>query len=123
MMSPPSLPKIVKDRAFRAHNGELGVLLADTRVFLDACRSDRVRVLGWELWVVNHRWDSETNRPVPEPGSWGGGIPVVDHEGPAVIGGDGDVDETGRQIASIDFKKEVRSDWLSHVRVNFALDD
>ncbi len=123
MMSPPSLPKDVKDRAFRAHNGELGILLADISAFLDACRSDRVRVLGWELWVVDHRWDAETNWPVPEPGSWGGGIPVIDQEVPAVIGGDGDVDETGRQIASFDFKKEVRSDWLSHVRVNFSLDD
>jgi len=80
-------------------------------------------VLGWELWVVDHRWDAETSWPAPEAGSWGSGIPVVNHEVPIVIGGDGDVDEIGRQIASIDFETEVRSDWLSRIRVNFTLDN
>lgn len=123
MMFPPSLPSDVKARAFRASNGELGIALADVVAFLDACRSDKVRVLGWELWVVDHRWDAETNWPAPEPGAWGGGVPGPDGDIPAVIGGEGDVDETTRQIASIDVEKEVRSDWIPHVRVNFTLND
>ena len=122
-MFPPSLPEDVKARAFRAHNGEFGLLLTDTTAFLTACRSDKVRVLGWEAWIVDHRWDLDTNWPVPAPGSWSGGVPVTDQDLPAVITYSGDVDQTERQIASIDFNKEVRSAWLAHIRVNFTIGD
>jgi hypothetical protein len=54
MMFPPSLPDYVKARAFRATNGELGIMPGDAGAFLDACRSDGVEVLGWELWIVDH---------------------------------------------------------------------
>ena len=123
MMFPPSLPEDVKARAFRANNGEFGILPTDTGAFLQACRSDRVQVLGWELWIVDHRWDADTNWPAPAPGSWDGGVPVPDSDIPAVIGGEGDVNETERQIASFDFETAVRRVWLPHVRVNFTLDD
>jgi len=53
MMYPPSLPTAVKERAFVAANGELGVLPADAEAFLTACRRDGVAVLGWELWLAD----------------------------------------------------------------------
>jgi len=121
-MYPPSLPHDVKARAFRASNGELGILPADAAVFLAACRSDDVEVLGWELWVANHGWDFENNVPVPAQGVWCGGIPVNDADVPAVIGGEGDADEIERQLAATDLDKEVQAAWLPHVRVNFTLD-
>lgn len=122
MMFPPSLSEDVKSRAFRAHNGELGVLRTDVGVFLSACRADRVEVLGWEVWVIDHGWDADTNWPVKAPGSWSGGVPVTDSELPAVIADGGDADETERQIALIDFDQVVRSEWRSYVRVNFTLE-
>ena len=121
-MYPPSLPDHVKARAFRSGNGELGILPADASVFLAACRSDGVEVLGWELWLVNHSWDFESNLPVPADGMRCGGIPVNDGDVPAVIGGEGDVGETERQLAGTDLESEVQAAWLPHVRVNFTLD-
>ena len=121
MMFPPSLPEDVRARAFRAHNGELGILPADVGAFLSACRTDKAQVLGWEVWIADHGWDADTNWPVPALGSWSGGIPVTDNDLPAVITGTGDVDETERQIALIDFDTDVRSEWRSYVRVNFTL--
>ncbi|MEQ1784291.1 MAG: hypothetical protein ABMA14_23295 [Hyphomonadaceae bacterium] len=50
-------------------------------------------------------------------------MPVTDQDLPAVITYSGDVDQTERQIASIDFNKEVRSAWLAHIRVNFTIGD
>lgn len=123
MMFPPSLSEQVKARAFQAHNGELGILPSDTGAFLQACRSDRVRVLGWELWIVDHQWNADTNWPIPAPGSWSGGVPSPEDDFPAVFAGDGDVNETERQVAAIDFEREVRKAWLPHVRVNFTLGD
>lgn len=108
MEYPPSLPEDVKARAFRASNGELGLDPADASSFLAACRSDSVEVLGWELWVVDHAWGIETNAPVPAPGYWCGGIPVQDCNVPAVVGGEGDVDEAERQICSRDLAAEVQ---------------
>ena len=122
-MFPPSLSDDVKARAFRAGNGELGILPADAPIFLAACRSDGVEVLGWELWVVGHSWDFDSNLPVPAEGLWCGGIPVNDGDVPAVIGGEGDADETERQLAATDLESEVQAAWLPHVRVNFTLKD
>jgi hypothetical protein len=122
MAYPPSLPEDVKSRAFRAANGEIGVRPADASSFLAACRSDGVEVLGWELWVVDHDWGNETNEePVAAKGSWCGGIPMQNHDVPAVVGGEGDVDETLRQLSSMDLTAEVKPRWLAHVRVNFTL--
>lgn len=122
MMYPPSLPHEVKARAFRAGNGELGILPSDARTFLTACRSDGVRVLGWELWVVDCTWDAQTNGPVPAKGNWYGGIPVTKYDLPAVIGGAGDAEETERQLAELHLKVEVHPAWRDYVRVNFTLD-
>ena len=122
-MYPPSLPEDVKARAFRASNGELGIVPSDTGAFLAACRSDAVEVSGWELWVIDHSWDFDTNSLIPAAGVWWGLIPVKDGDGPAVIGGEGDVDETERQLASTDLSAEVQAAWLPHVRINFALDN
>jgi hypothetical protein len=41
----------------------------------------------------------------------------------AVWGGEGDVDETERQLAAIDLGAEVQRAWLPHVRVNFTLNN
>jgi len=120
MFYPPSLSEIAKARAFRATNGELGVLIDDVEVFLQACRSSGTEVLGWELWIVDHAW-GEDNSPVPAEGLWCGGIPVCKLNIPSVIGGDGDVDETERQLAAFDIIAEVQPEWLPHVRVNFTL--
>ena len=123
MMYPPSLSDDVKARAFRATNGELGVLPADAPSFLGACRTDEVEVLGWDLWVVDHIWDIKTNLLVPAKGSWGGGIPMRAYDAPAVVGGEGDAGETERQLASLNLSEEVQVAWLPHVRVNFTLGD
>lgn len=96
MMFPPSLSEQVKVRAFRAHNGELGILPSDTGAFLQACRFDKVRVLGWELWIVDHQCNF-ADKPIPRMGSWCGLVPVPDDDVPGVFTGDGDVDETERQ--------------------------
>jgi hypothetical protein len=122
MMYPPSLPADVKERAFHAANGELGILPDDAASFLASCRADGIEVLGWELWVVDHAWRSGTNGPVPAIGLWCGGIPVRAHDVPAVIGGEGNADETGHQLAAMDLRTEVHPEWLPHVRVNFTLD-
>ncbi len=119
-MFPPSLAEQVKARAFRAHNGELGVLPSDTGAFLQACRSDKVRVLGWELWIVDHQCNF-ADKPIPALGSWCGLVPASYDDVPVVFTGDGDADETERQIASIDLEAEVAEAWRPYVRVNFTL--
>lgn len=123
MLWPPSLDPAVRSRSFHATNGELGVLPEDAASFLAACREDRVEVLGWELWVVGHAWGQHFNGPVPAPGLWCGGIPVKGHPMPAVYGFDGNVDDTERQIASLDLSNEVLPEWLPHVRLNFTLEE
>jgi hypothetical protein len=40
---------------------------------------------------------------------------------PAVVCGDGDADETLRQLAAFDFAGDVQTAWPPHVRVNFTL--
>ncbi|HEV2185616.1 MAG TPA: hypothetical protein VGR70_00305 [Stellaceae bacterium] len=54
MLFPPSLPRSVACRAFRAGNGELGVVPSDVAAFLDACQADHVEVPGRELWLADH---------------------------------------------------------------------
>lgn len=121
MTSPPSLPVHVKARAFVASNGELGVHPRDVPAFLTACRSDGLDVLGWELWIVGHRWDGPLNRPVPAAGAWCGTVPLKRGRRPAVIAGDGDADEIERKLAAVRFEEEVQAAWRPHVRVNVTL--
>jgi len=83
MMYPPSLPPDVRDGGFVADNGELGILLSDTQAFLNACRADNLTVFGWELWIIDYEWGKD-NPPVPEAGSWCGGIPLNRQGVPAV---------------------------------------
>jgi len=123
MMYPPSLPEGVRERAFRASNGELGILPADASAYLAACRSDGVEVLGWELWIVDHYDSPDGNDPIPAKGSWCGSIPVVYGDVHAIIGGEGDIDETERQLSSTHLAAEVQTMWLPYVRVNFTLKD
>ncbi len=120
MMYPPSLPADVKVRAFRTGNGELGILPTDAPAFLAACRSDGVEVQGWELWLVGHRYDVESHQPMPAEGEWCGLIPMNKGDFPAILGGEGDLDETERQLAKADFEAEVQPAWRPHLRVNFA---
>ncbi|WP_260599627.1 hypothetical protein [Sphingomonas endolithica] len=121
MLWPPSLDPVIRSQAFHATNGELGLLPEDATSFVAACREDRVEVLGWELWVVDHAWGQQSNWPVPAPGLWCGGIPVKGRNNPAVYGFDGDADEAERQLTSRDLLSEVLREWLPHVRVNFTL--
>lgn len=123
MLWPPSLDPLIRSQAFHATNGELGVLPKDVTPFLAACRHDRVDVLGWDLWVVDHAWGERFSGPVPAPGSWCGGIPVSRHEAPAVYSFNGDADKAERQLAALDLAVEVLPEWLPHVRVNFTLAD
>ena len=46
---------------------------------------------------------------------------MIEGDGPAIIGGEGDVDETERQLAATDLESEVQAAWLPHVRVNFTI--
>lgn len=119
-MYPPSLSQDMKTRAFVASNGELGVLASDVQQFLNACRADDVKVFGWELWIVEHRWTGE-NVPLAAAGSWCGGIPLRDRTVLSIVGGDGDADEVERQFAAFDVGKKVLHEWLPYVRINFTL--
>jgi hypothetical protein len=123
MMFPSSLPEDVKARALIASNGEIGVLPADASSFLRACEQDGVEVLGWELWVVDHAWGTETNGPVQSSGLWCGGIPLQSGPLPAVVGGTGNLEETARQLEAFKFANQVQPIWLPHIRVNFTLAD
>lgn len=119
MMYPPSLSQNVKARAFIASYGELGVLASDAQQFLSDCRADGVEVLGWELWIVEHRWAE--NRLLAAAGYWCGGIPLRDKNFVSVVGGEGDRDKVERQLAAFDVGNEVQFKWLPFVRVNFTL--
>jgi hypothetical protein len=108
-------------RAFRAGNGELGILPADAPAFLAACRSDGVKLLGWELWVVDHDCDFATETVVPAEGWWCGLIPVQGGNELSIIAGDGRADEVEHQLASLDLEAEIQPAWLPYIRVNFTL--
>ena len=123
MFWPPSLDPVVRSRSFHASSGELGVLPEDATSFLAACRRDGVKVLGGELWVVDHAWDQHFTKPVPAPGLWCGGIPFKECHTPVVYGFDGDADEVESELASLDLSSEVLPEWLPHVRVNFTLSE
>ena len=111
MSVPPSLPRALEKRSFRSKSGELGILPADCQKFLKACERDGIRVLGWELWIVDHRWDFKANRPVTSPGDWCGGIPTKD--GMSVMSGTG-------KLPQVD---DIAKKYASYLRFNFTLDD
>jgi hypothetical protein len=111
MSLPPSLPRAVEKRSFRAKNGELGILPTDAQKFLKACEQDGIRVLGWELWIVDHRWDFKKNKPVSSPGDWCGGIPTKD--GMSVMSGVGKLPDT----------TDLARKFSEHLRFNFTIDD
>jgi hypothetical protein len=92
MSLPPSLPRALEKRSFRAKNGGVGILPSDVPAFLKACEKDGIRVLGWVLWIVDHRWDFKKDKPVASPGDWCGGIPTKD--GMSVMSGKGKLPET-----------------------------
>ena len=121
VMYPPSLPHDVRTRAWVAGNGELGIVPEDASAFLKACRDDDVRVLGWELWIVDHVWDFEANAMVPAQGSWCGGVPVMDREVLVVIHGEGDAEEVERQLSDLNLAAQVQPGAVPHVRVNFTI--
>lgn len=102
-------------RCFVAGNGELGVLQADVPAFLDACRKDAIDVLGWEVWIINHR-----GMGLFSPGSWTGLIPTPDGS-TAVFGGDGDADEVRRQVGEFQPVLEVAPIWLPNLRINICI--
>jgi len=111
MSVPPSLPRALEKRSFRSKSGELGILPADCQKFLKACEKDGIRVLGWELWIVDHRWDFKANRPMTSPGDWCGGIPTKD--GMSVMSGTGKLPDI----------EGLAKKYASYLRFNFTLDD
>jgi hypothetical protein len=112
MSLPPSLPRALEKRSFHAKSGELGILPSDAPAFLKACDKDGIRVLGWELWIVDHRWDFKKNKPVSSPGDWCGGIPNK--------GGMGVISGTGKKLPATDDIARKFSDYL---RFNFTIDN
>jgi hypothetical protein len=120
---PPSLSPDIISRAFRAVNGEFGVLPADVMAFLDACQAKGIRVLGWELWLVDHKFDAGAERPVRSSGSWCGLIPLRGETLPAVIAGSGDLATTRKQIAALDLDGMIDPLWRAAIRINITLDD
>jgi hypothetical protein len=122
MLFPRSLSPAILSQAFRASNGEVGILLSDADAFLEACRADRIAVLGWELWLIDHTCDRQAGAPRPALGRWCGLIPVHGSNVPAVLGGSGDVDKSRREIAALHLDNLIDPQWIRLVRVNFTLD-
>lgn len=118
MSAPPSLPPHVLARSFRATNGELGILPEDTKAFLAACERDGIPILGWELWIIDHRMGI-TNALIPALGQWSGVIPTRTRS-LAIIGGSGGLEQTRREIAELDFERTVDQRWIEFVRFNFT---
>jgi hypothetical protein len=115
-----SLPAEILARSFQASNGELGILPADTDRYLAACEADGVAVLGWELWIIDHRMGI-TSTPIPTIGQWTGGVPTRS-KGLAIFGGSGGVEQTRREIRALDLARMVEARWLEYVRFNFTFD-
>ncbi len=120
---PPLLSPDIIARAFRAANGDFGVLPADAMALLDACEAKGIRVLGWELWLVDHAFDAGAKRPIRSPGSWCGLIPLRWETLPVIIAGSGDLAATRAQIAALDLDAMVDMPWRSAIRINITLDD
>jgi hypothetical protein len=91
--------------------------------FVDACQADRVGVLGWELWLVDHAFDAGANAPRRALGSWCGLIPRRAQTLPAIIGGSGDLAATRQQIAALDLDGAIDEPWRPDIRIHITLDD
>jgi hypothetical protein len=111
MSLPPSLPRALAKRSFHAKSGAVAVLPSDAPAFLKACEKDGIRVLGWALWIVDHRWDLTKNKPVKSEGDWCGGIPTKD--------GMGTMSGNGKLPAVEDIAKR----YADYLRFNFTIDD
>lgn len=120
MTVPGSLPAEILARSFQASNGELGILPADADLYLAACEAGGVVVLGWELWIVDHRMGI-TSTPIPAIGQWTGGVPTRS-KGVVIFGGSGGIEQTRREIRALDLPHVVEARWLEYVRFNFTLD-
>lgn len=120
MIAPSSLPADIVARAFVAKNGELGIAPKDTEAFLQACEQHGVAVLGWEAWIINHRWDFDLRRPLPANGSWCGLFPTLSDGAVigAAAGGIGNADAARRDIAAFALDPE----WREFIRFNFTLE-
>ena len=73
-------------------------------------------MLGWEAWIVNHRWDFDLRRPRPAYGSWCGLFPAPGHG--AVIGGSGDAQAVRGGLALF----TIDPDWREFVRFNITIE-
>lgn len=122
MNYPPSLSPTVLARCFKAANGELGVRPGDALAFLEACAADGVETLGWELWIIDHKSVPSSREPAAAPGRWCGLIPMGGQGATHVVHGEGDLAATRQMIEALDLK-EIRPEWLAHVRINFTLDE
>jgi hypothetical protein len=101
MNYPPSLPKDVLMRSFVALNGEIGILIEDAPKFLQICADDHLDILGWEMWLVDHVFDGESQRPISSLGNWCGLIPLRSSSSLALVGGSGGRIETAKEISDL----------------------
>jgi hypothetical protein len=96
-------------------------MLGDADVFLDACDADRIQVFGWELWLIDHRWNSEAGEPARAIGEWCGLIPTEGRAEPAVFQGANDREQTRNEIGRLDLEA-IAPRWRDCLRINFTLD-
>jgi hypothetical protein len=92
----------------------------DAIAFLEACAADHAEVLGWELWLIDHRWDNAARAPTPAPGIWCGLIPVEGTSVPAVFQGSGDCEQTRLEISRLDLG-DIALQYCDYIRINFTL--
>jgi hypothetical protein len=111
----------VQARAFHAPNGELGIPRTDVEQFLTACDLDHVRVLGWELWLIDHVWRLGAAEPTRFDGDWCGLVPTKESKLPTVVSGGGDSEASRLEIESLQLEQLVDERWLPHLRFNFTL--
>jgi hypothetical protein len=122
MHYPPSLPKEVLSRSFRARNGELGILPDDLDAFLAACRTDQVEILRWELWLVDHQTEPFDGEVLKALGRWTGLIPARSAAAPTgVFGGDRNSCASSAEITALTPFDRVEPRWHPYLRYNFLL--
>lgn len=125
MHFPPSLPAEILERSPCSRNGELGIARDDTEAFLEACELDKIDVLGWELWLVDHIPSPESGLPQRADGAILGAIPawaLADADCSSIFGGIGGLDRIRRQIATLRLEDMVKPQWLNHIRFNITVD-
>jgi hypothetical protein len=92
----------------------------DVDAFLDACERDHIRVLGWEMWLVDQQWDGSDGAE-PATGRWTGLIPTL-KGGTCVWTGEGDAAEVRGEIAMLNWRSETPEPLHPQVRFNITLD-